>query len=74
MPPRLFTASTVAFTSSELPTFSTTHLLPDKNAAIMYLCAKDLDGGAVIVPLALNGVICTFIILHNFRQVGKPYI
>ena len=61
MPPRLLSAKIVAFTSADLPAFKITQGLPDKNAAIMYLCAYDFDGGATISPLDLNGVILTFI-------------
>jgi len=51
----------VAITSLLLPTDLIIIFLPERHAAIISLCAYDLDGGAVKVPQSLFGVIQTFI-------------
>ena len=53
--PSAVSARTVARTSLESPVFLTVFLPPERQAAIISLCAKDLDGGAATVPEMRDG-------------------
>ena len=59
--------SMVARMSSDASTFPTVLLLSASPAQRIILCAMLFDGGAVIVPSALEGLIVAIIVLPLFR-------